>query len=138
MSRFSSFFPDRTLPPAEEERVISKRFQGDKGPLRWRARAATEAQAAAARAAATTRRQGRNGPVEERDGDVYARELAVRCLVCPDLYDAELQEAWGVKTPGDLLGKMLLPGEYAELCRWIASLCGFDRSDTELVEDAKH
>ena len=43
----------------------------------------------------------------------YIQKMIVASVVMPDLYDAELQDSYGVKTPEDLLFAMVDdPGEY--------------------------
>ena len=40
---------------------------------------------------------------------------AVKAVVFPDLLNAELQNSYGVRTPEELIGKMLLPDEFDRL-----------------------
>ena len=48
-------------------------------------------------------------------------------MVEPDLCNAELQDSYGVKTPGDLLYAMIdEPGEYQDLSEWVQKFQGFD------------
>ena len=52
--------------------------------------------------------------------------------VVPDLYNKELQDSYGVKTPNDLLYALVDdPGEYSDLCVWIQQFQGF----TETLDD---
>lgn len=57
----------------------------------------------------------------------YLNELISESVVEPDLCNAELQDSYGVKTPGDLLYAMIdEPGEYQDLSEWVQKFQGFD------------
>ena len=57
----------------------------------------------------------------------------------PDLYDAELQDSYGVKTPEDLLLAMVdSPGEYNDLAAYVQKFQGFDVSLDDKVQEAKN
>ena len=69
----------------------------------------------------------------------YLAEMVVASTVFPDLYDAELQDSYGVKTPKELLYAMVDdPGEYQELCNWIQKFQGFTKSFEEKTDEAKN
>lgn len=69
----------------------------------------------------------------------YARRLIAASVVVPDLYDAELQDSYGVKTPEELLLAMVDdPGEYNDLAAYIQQLHGFDTSFEDKVQQAKN
>ena len=60
-------------------------------------------------------------------------------IVTPDLFDAELQDSYDVKTPEDLLMAMVDdPGEYNELAAYVQKFQGFDVSFEDKVEEAKN
>ncbi len=60
-------------------------------------------------------------------------------VVLPDLYDAELQDSYGVSTPEDLLFAMVDdPGEYNELAAFVQKFQGFDTTFDDKVEQAKN
>jgi hypothetical protein len=72
------------------------------------------------------------------DTTEYMTKLAVASIVFPNLYDAELQDSYGVKTPEDLLKEMIDdPGEYNELLLFIQNFNGFSALDDK-VEEAKN
>lgn len=57
----------------------------------------------------------------------------------PDLYDKELQESYGVATPGDLLFAMVdSPGEYNDLIAYVQKLQGFNVTLDDKVKEAKN
>ena len=65
----------------------------------------------------------------------YIAQMIVASTVFPNLYNAELQDSYGVKTPEDLLYAMVDdPGEYQNLMTWIQQFQGF----TETMEDKKN
>jgi len=70
---------------------------------------------------------------------MYLSKMIVASTVFPDLYDAELQDSYGVKTPEELLYALVdNPGEYSELCTWIQRFQGFAKTLDEKVEEAKN
>ncbi len=69
----------------------------------------------------------------------YLSKLIVKSCVMPDLYNAELQDSYGVKTPEDLLFAMVDDaGEYQDLCVWLQRFQGFTKTLDEKVEEAKN
>jgi hypothetical protein len=69
----------------------------------------------------------------------YSQKMIVASVVSPDLYDAELQDSYGVKTPEDLLFAMVDdPGEYNELVAYVQKFQGFNTSFDEKVNEAKN
>lgn len=73
------------------------------------------------------------------DGSKYTKELLTKSIVTPDLYNAELQDSYGVKTPGDLLMAMVDdPGEYNALVAFVQDLQGFNTSFNDVVDEAKN
>lgn len=69
----------------------------------------------------------------------YIQKMIVASVAVPDLFDAELQDSYGVKTPEDLLMAMVDdPGEYNELAVFVQKFQGFDTSFEEKVNEAKN
>lgn len=75
---------------------------------------------------------------QETDTDKYIGKMCVACTVYPNLNDAELQDAYGVKSADALLKKMLLPGEYTEYKAKVMEVNGYDMSMDDLVDEAKN
>lgn len=70
---------------------------------------------------------------------MYVQKLIAASVVVPDLYDAELQNSYGVKLPEDLLLALVDdPGEYNELAMYVQKFQGFDVSLEDKVEEAKN
>lgn len=71
--------------------------------------------------------------------NLYLAKMLVASVVFPDLYDAELQDSYGVKMPEDLLKEMLdNSGEYNEFAAFVQKFNGFNVSLDEKIEQAKN
>ena len=69
----------------------------------------------------------------------YIAELLCASVVFPDLQNAELQDDYGVKTPTELLKKILDdPTEYAELMQHVQNSSGLDLTIDEEIEEVKN
>lgn len=69
----------------------------------------------------------------------YLARMICASVVEPNLYDAELQDSYDVKTPEDLVMAMVDdPGEYQDFIAFIQKFNGFTESMDELVEEAKN
>lgn len=69
----------------------------------------------------------------------YLNKMICTATVCPDLYDAQLQDSYGVKTPEELLYAMVDDsGEYSDLCVWMQRFQGFSRTLEDKVVEAKN
>lgn len=69
----------------------------------------------------------------------YLTQIVVTSTVCPDLYDAELQDSYGVKTPEDLLFALVDDaGEYQDLCVLVQKFQGFTKVLSDKVDEAKN
>ena len=73
------------------------------------------------------------------DYGLYIKKLAVASVVFPPLYNAALQDSYGVHSPEELIVKLVdKPGEFQELCRVVQKINGFDVTMKEKVEEAKN
>jgi hypothetical protein len=73
------------------------------------------------------------------NSNLYLDKMMVAAIVFPDLYNAELQDSYGVKTPEELLKKMIDdPSEYSDLMSFIQEQSGFDKDIQDEVEEAKN
>lgn len=69
----------------------------------------------------------------------YVQKMIANSVVMPDLYDAELQDSYGVSTPEELLLAMVDdPGEYNDLIIFVQEFQGFNVSLNDKVEEAKN
>lgn len=68
----------------------------------------------------------------------YLAKMMVASIVEPNLYNAELQDSYGVKTPEDLLKEMVdNPSEYNDFAMFIQKFSGFTPMQ-EKVDEAKN
>ena len=73
------------------------------------------------------------------DINLYNDKLMVAAIVFPDMYNADLQDSYGVKTPEELLKAMLdNPSEYYDLLNYVTEQSGFDKEIADEVEEAKN
>ena len=69
----------------------------------------------------------------------YVAMMAATSVVEPDLYNAELQDSYGVSKPEDLIQKMIDdPGEWNKFIEFINKFNGFDKSINEDISEAKN
>ena len=70
---------------------------------------------------------------------LYIQRMIAASVVVPDLFDSELQDSYGVKTPEDLLMAMVDdPGEYNDLAAFVQKFQGFNASFEDKVAEAKN
>lgn len=83
---------------------------------------------------------GKRGQYRSKiDANMYNDKILVTAIVFPDLYNAELQDSYGVKTPEALLKQMIdNPSEYYDLLNYVTEQSGFDKDIDEEVEEAKN
>ena len=64
--------------------------------------------------------------------------MVEECVIYPNLNDAQLQDSYGAVGAGDLVKKMLIPGEYTDLVFAINESNGFDSGMVEKIKRAKN
>ena len=119
----------------------SPRFVGEDGkPVEWEIRCISADEYAKIRSDCFIQERvpGKKNQVTQRL-DIYAFQtrVAARCTVFPDLNDAALQDSWGVTKPEDLVGAMLIGGEFEDYIKEVLRVNGF-KDETELVDEAKN
>lgn len=141
MSNLSAFLSQNALHDEIVKYVASKRFVENGKPIEWDLKAITSDEDESIRRACTKRVQvpGKKGQYnQETDYAKYLGTLAVKCIVFPNLNDAELQNSYGVMGGDSVLKAMLKPGEYQDLLQKIQEVNGFDVGLDELVDEAKN
>ena len=143
MSKFSAFMKSNKTAKKNEFYPVTKSLCDENGnPLEWEFRHITSKENEQIRNDST-----REVPVfgkpnmyrQKVDGGKFALAMVVKSVVYPDLYDADLQDSYGVNTPEDLLLEMVDdPGEYTKLIAYVQKLQGYDVSFDEKVEEAKN
>lgn len=75
---------------------------------------------------------------QKSDTKKIIRQMIAASVVYPDLYDVELQDSYGVRTPEELVPAIVdTPGEYDDLSVFIQKMNGFMPLDNK-VEQAKN
>ena len=141
MSNFAAFIAGAKVQDETVKFVASKRFVENGKPVEWEIKPIDSDMDEALRKDCTKRVPvpGKRGQYnQETDTDKYMAKMCVACTVYPNLNDAELQVAFGVKGADALLKKMLKPGEYTEYKAKVMEVNGYDMSMEELVDEAKN
>ena len=141
MSNFAAFIAGANSKNETVKYVASKRFVEKGKPIEWEIKAIDSDLDEAIRKECTKKVPvvGKRGQYnQETDTDKYIGKMCVACTVYPNLNDAELQDAFGVKSADALLKKMLKPGEYTEYKAKVMEVNGYDMSMDELVDEAKN
>jgi hypothetical protein len=142
MGNLSVFLASNAIKDENVKYVASKRFIGeDKKPMEWEITCVTSEEDEALRKSCTRKVQvpgKKNMFTPETDYDKYLGLLAVRCVIFPNLNDAELQNSYGVMGADSLLKTMLKPGEYQDILKKVQEINGFDTGIDDLVEEAKN
>lgn len=135
----SAFFAQNVEQEITEEVVVSDRFKGEDGnPIPWKLRSMTEGENEAIRKSSQRKIKEKGTMAIDLNAEEYMTKLVVASVVYPDLKDAELQTSYGVLGAEQLVKRMLLPGEYAELVAKVQEVNGFDKDINDLVEDVKN
>lgn len=143
MSKFAKFMKANKVVKENEMRAVTKSLCDEKGnPLLWEFRHMTSKENEDLRESCSM-----DVPVTGKPGmfrqkfktSEYIKKMVAASVVCPDLYDAQLQDSYEVKTPEDLLLAMVDdPGEYSELVAFVQKFQGFDVSFADKVDEAKN
>ncbi len=143
MSNLSRFMKQNKTVKENEFYAPTESMTDEKGkPLKWEFRHMTSKENDNLKDNCTLDIQVKGKPNMYRqklNSSKYLVNMIAACTVTPNLYDKELQDSYGVKTPEDLVYEMVDdPGEYADLCIWLQKYQGFDTSMDDKVEEAKN
>ena len=142
MSNLSAFLAQNVEQEENIKYVASKRFLGeDKKPVEWELQSVTSEADESLRKSCTKKvlvPGKKNQYTQETDFEKYLGLLAVKCIVFPNLNDAELQNSYGVMGGDAALKAMLKPGEYQDLLKKVQEINGFDIGLEELVDEVKN
>lgn len=142
MSRFTAFMKENKVVRLNGKYAPTASLKDEEGkPLEWEFRHITSKENDELRDDCTRDVQVTGKPNLFRpklDTSKYIMKLVCASTVFPDLYDAELQDSYGVKTPEDLVYAMVdNAGEYGEFSAWMQKFQGFDKTLDDKVEEAK-
>lgn len=110
-------------------------------PLEWEIRKVSTEQSELIRKECMTVSINKKGKGVDTDfnAELFADKLCVAATVYPDLYNQELQDSYGVKTPEALLKRLLDDiGEYNAYQQKVMEQCGLTVSQDDLVAEAKN
>lgn len=143
MSKFAQFMKSNKKEKANEFYAPTASLCDEAGkPIRWEFRHLTSKENDNLRDDCTIEVQVTGKPNLFRpklDTSKYLNCMICTATVFPDLYDAELQNSYGVKTPQDLLYALVDDsGEYSDLCAWMQKFQGFSKTLDDKVEEAKN
>ena len=141
MSNLSAFLRPNVTQIENHKYIASPRFMGENGkPLEWEIRCIDADEYARIRGACIRQVPvtGKKGQyTQQLDTYTFQAKVCARCTVFPPLDNAELQNSWGVAKPEELLGKLLIGGEFDDYVTEVFQLNGF-KTENELVDEAKN
>jgi len=142
MNNLSSFLKENAIKIENIKYVTSKRFIDKDGkPIEWELQAITTEEDEEIKGACTKRvpiAGKKYQYVNETDYPLYMGKLAARCIVYPNLNNAELQNSYGAMGADALLKRMLTAGEYTDLLSKVQEINGFDIQFEDKVKEAKN
>lgn len=143
MSKFARFMKPNKAVKTNEIYAPTASLLDEKGnPIPWEFKHITSKQNEQMREGCTVDVQITGKPNMYRpklNTSKYLAQMIVASTVCPDLYDSELQDSYGVKTPEDLLFALVDDaGEYQDLCIWVQKFQGFTKTLEDKVDEAKN
>ena len=143
MSKFAKFMKVNKTEKQNEQHPVTKSLCDENGnPLEWEFKHITSKENENIRESCTVEVPVTGKPNlyrQKMNSSKYIQKMIVASVVVPDLYDAELQDSYGVKTPEDLLMEMVDdPGEYNELAAYVQKFQGFNVSFEDKVDEAKN
>lgn len=141
MSTLSAFMCPNVEKIENARFAASPRFKGEDGkPMEWEICCISADEYARIRSSCIKQVQvpgKKNQMTAQLDTYAFQAKVAARCTVFPDLNNTELQNSWGVLTPHELLGRMLIGGEFDDYVTEVFRINGF-KSESELVDEAKN
>lgn len=143
MSKFSKFMKANKVAKENVMHPVTKSLCDENGnPLEWEFKHISSKENEDIRESCTTEVPvlGKSNVYRQKvKTTAYIQKMICASVVSPDLYDAELQDSYGVKTPEELLLAMVDdPGEYNELAMFVQRFNGFDSPFEEKVNEAKN
>lgn len=141
MGNLSAFMRPNVAQIENYKYAASPRFVGEDGkPLEWEIRCISADEYSRIRSGCIKQVPipgKKNQYTQQLDTYTFQAKVAARCTVFPDLGNAELQDSWGVAKPEELLGAMLIGGEFDDYVTEVLQVNGF-KTDNDSVADAKN
>lgn len=136
MSSLKAFLKQNKRTTGTAKFAASRSFTDEEGnPVEWEVRPLKSREADDIRAQCTSI----SGKKTIVDSAKFNRMAAAKCTVFPNLNDSELQDSYGVLGAEELIQELLdNDGEYQMYCRKVLELSGYDKTNMELIEEAKN
>ena len=143
MSTLQQFFKRNKIEKPNVFYAATKSLCDEDGqPLKWEIQRLTTKEDEKLRDSCTTEIQipGKPGMYRNKlDGNAYSAKVIAASVVFPDLFNAELQDEYGVKTPEDLIKEMVDDsGEYMAFMAFVQKFNGFNITLQEDIDTAKN
>jgi hypothetical protein len=138
MSQFKAFLKQNKEVKENIKIAASESFKDENGNIvEWEIRPLKTKEADYIRNECTSINQ--KGKKVDVDNAKFNRMIAAKCTVFPNLNDKELQDSYGVMSGEQLIIEMLdNDGEYQAYCQKILEISGYNKTDSQLVEEAKN
>lgn len=139
MSQFSMFMRQNKKPKENVFYAATASLCDEKGtPIQWELRHITSKENEELRDSCMAEKTEGRATVQRLKTAEYIAKVIAASVVTPDLYNAELQDSYGVKSPAELLYALVDdPGEYGRLAAFVQQLQGFETIE-EKAEQAKN
>lgn len=143
MSKFSRFMKANKVTKTNEMYAPTNSLTDEKGePVKWEFKHIGSRENETLRDSCTVEVQITGKPNLFRpklNTSQYISKMIVESTVFPDLYDKELQDSYGVKTPEELVYAMVDDaGEYQDFTVWMQKFQGFSKTFDDKVDEAKN
>ena len=140
-ANLSAFMRPNVEQVANAKYAASPRFKGEDGkPMEWEIQCISADEYARIRSSCIRQVPvpgKKNQFTQKLDTYEFQSKVCARCTVFPVLTDAKLQDSWGVATPEQLVGAMLIGGEFDDYVTEVFRINGF-KTENELVDEAKN
>ena len=143
MSNLSLFLKKNKIVKDNVKFAATKSLCDEKGnPLEWEIKPLTTRESDDIRESCTIEVpvKGKANMFRQKvNSSKFGAKMLASSIVFPDLYNAELQDSYGVSTPEDLVREMIDdPGEYQEFATFVQNFNGFNTTLEDKVEEAKN
>lgn len=138
MSDLKAFFKQNKKQRKNVKFVATEDFVDKDGkPIEWEIRPLKSKIMDGIRAACTTiNNKGKGASIDQAK---FNRMICARATVFPDLDNKDLQNEYGVLCAEDLIQELLdNDGEYSAYTQKVLEVAGYNKTEDELVEEAKN
>ena len=143
MSNIGCFLKQNKIRKENVKYPVTASLVGEDGkPLEWEIRPISTAEDNAMRFECTKNTPHPENPdlyIPQLQNDKYLPMLIASSVVEPNLHNAELQDSYEVRTPEELLLKMVdNPGEYYQFANFVQEYNGFKNTLQKKIEEVKN